>query len=427
MAARVFRERLAPWACFGVAAGMCLLPLELPITQAAHGVLARHIGDPYILFHPLTLIVVSLTVAWWTGRENPCWRLEDRLVISLILLCAAFTAGSSLLKHSDMNLTFRYLYFGFGSIVLAFVLFRSTRWQRIAFRVIPWGVLAWLILLLTSYALFFVTTEVYSSRLPERILALRAPGDSLSRTALFFDVAGNVNKVSNYALVLMVLLHLANIRGFISKHLYWVTQALLIVVLIITFSRGAFSVLFLLALGFCIAAALRFRRDLGAAASYLSLATLLFLPPLASVSDGFFREYWANLETVTSRVDQAASLGEQGGDTIVFGYGVGNYGEVVFGDPVKGTHNLFLDTWANGGFVAVAAMAALFAVGILFGLRGVAVRWSDERLVGVAGLLAITALGLREYDIAYLYATSIGGFFVGAFVALALHGETREA
>ena len=288
------------------------------------------------------------------------------------------------------------------------------------------GVFAWALALMVCYAIYFQTTQVYSFRLPERLLALRAPGSSVANESIFFDVAGNVNKVANYALLLIPLSALAYWRRLIPAQLHYANVTLLVVILMVTFSRGAFVAAGILAAIVVAAAAIEKWRRGRRVRHLVTLSAILVIPVGLSLSDPFFVDYWRNLDTVTARMEQATGVTETGDGSFptatllrLMGYGVGNYGRVEFGDSMRGTHNLFLDIWTNGGAVALAAFASLLAYSAFLGLRRWGQTGSDTSLVGTAGITTLVILGFREYDLAYLYATSMGGILVGIFCGLA--------
>lgn len=408
---------------------LATLPLELPITQVAHALFANLVGPAYVLFHPFTLLVFafSMTVV-------PNFRLSRAEVVRVALLgvCGAGIAISSYFSASDFSLTIKYIYFGIGSATISTLIFGRCRVDQHMAKFFCFGILIWATVLSLAWIYYFLTTTTYSSRLPEKILSLRAPGESIAGQSIFFYLAGNVNKVANYTLLYMLLLGLARWKGLLGAGTYWLAQLLMMTLLVVTFSRGAFVTLAILGAGFAATAALRWRADISQSRRYLVLTSVLLLPVAVSISDGFFWDYWRNLDTVSARIHQATEvgmsvdnllLGEKAGiaghQLALLGYGVGNYGLVFFGDPARGTHNLFLDIWTNGGILAALGFLGFLAVSLWGGLRGLVEGWNDDLLIGVAGIVAIVILAFREYDLAYLYATSIGGLLVGGFSGLA--------
>jgi O-antigen ligase len=102
-----------------------------------------------------------------------------------------------------------------------------------------------------------------------------------------------------------------------------------------------------------------------------------------------------------------------------FGLGPGEYGLRTTGLPEGSTHNLFVDVWLESGILGVAGLLLLMGSTAVRGAyQYVRNQGPPEALFSVLGIAAIGALGLREYSLAYLYATSMGTTLVAASVAL---------
>jgi O-antigen ligase len=108
---------------------------------------------------------------------------------------------------------------------------------------------------------------------------------------------------------------------------------------------------------------------------------------------------------------------------LLFGMGVGGYGELFFQDYIRGTHNLFFDILLESGLIGLSAMVLLlvWATSLTFDGRRLHLK---DKLSAIA-LVIMILLMIREHSPAYLFLTSLGGFcFTIIFYAISLRTET---
>lgn len=412
--------RSAPIARLILLAGVFLLPMELPFTEAMHFALFRFVGDWYLLAHPFTLVMVGAGASGaWAPR---------RFDVALVALGVGILA-STIILHGNLEWAVRYLWFG----VLSISLMAGAAKDREVIRAFLFGLATWAVVGLAIYAVYFAISPASYGSLTAKIMALRSPGAEIANHSIFFQFLGNMNKAANYAVLGLFLVLYCQISGTVKSWLAAAIYALLAGILVITFSRGALVVCGLAAIAFFV---LSFRVDSRTRWLLRWPAVVIAIPLLISLSTPQYRAYWHNLDTVETRLmmaqaavsDQAApkraDLGNMGASATVadanpvLGFGVGNYGAQNFNDPVRGTHNLFVDIWTDGGLLALGAFV-IYLLGSLWGLRRSILSTDPRPFIAAGGIASIVILGFREYDLAYLFATSLGGAFVGLFCGIA--------
>lgn len=416
--------RSTPVARLVLLAGVFLLPMELPFTEAMHFALWRFLGDWYLLAHPFTLLAVGALISGvWSPRR-----------MDTVLLAAGIGfLASTVVLHGNLEWAVRYIWFG----VLSVTLMAKCAEDGELVRAFLYGLGTWAVIGLGFYAFYFAGDAGHYSSAAAKIMALRSPGAEIANSSPFFQYLGNMNKAANYAVLGLILALYCEISELIERRAVAVIYAALAGILIVTFSRGALAVCGLAAVALFV---LSFRVKGARRASMRWPAIAFAVPLLISLSTPAYQAYWRNLDTVQTRLLMAqaavtdrsapkrADLGNMnaGPDVVrgnvLLGYGVGNYGMQNFKDPVRGTHNLFIDIWTDGGILALGAFV-FYVLCSLWGLRR-HLLGADPRPFIVAGAIAsVVVLGFREYDLAYLYATSLGGALVGLFVGLAERTE----
>lgn len=112
------------------------------------------------------------------------------------------------------------------------------------------------------------------------------------------------------------------------------------------------------------------------------------------------------------------------------GLGPGQYGILKVGLPERSTHNLYLDVWLAGGILGISGFVIWIIMAVYSANKGYF--GSDDerrRMCGLFGLLGITAvavLGLRPYDLTYLYASSMGAVLLAVFGAMCAESMYTE-
>jgi hypothetical protein len=141
---------------------------------------------------------------------------------------------------------------------------------------------------------------------------------------------------------------------------------------------------------------------------------LLFSSFLGGEAQGF-------LGTGKGRFQQWGELGGilNSPARMLLGLGYGSYG-VLTQCLSCGTHNLFLDHWVASGVYGVLVLLGLIAYGCLKALVA-----RDWRLLAVFAVFFM--LAVREYSMAYLTYTSMGGLmFLTRFYSLLVRPKLNE-
>jgi O-antigen ligase len=108
----------------------------------------------------------------------------------------------------------------------------------------------------------------------------------------------------------------------------------------------------------------------------------------------------------------------------LYGLGTSGYGMMFFNSNEAGTHNLFLDLWAESGIIAPLLFIACLAVTLLGIVT--ANRTPRERGLLAAGLVMLVLLMTREHSVSYLYVTSMGGLCFAVILYLAVRATPEE-
>jgi len=422
-----------------------ILPFELPIAEALHGILWHSIGNIYLLFICGTWVsvIASCFIVLNAHRMLQGWQqfvLYSALFIILGLLAVGSTAFTS---PENLQLSFQQLIFGYTApVLLGFTLFCMNNEERKR---------AWLafyagacLFLMGSLVLLFVSWRAAVSQssffaglgIGQKLFAWRYTfGEPWNLYSIYI---GNANKESNY--LIMFLLFSTSLLGNRvhekgrTRVVYIVFWALSIFTLLMLFSRAAILLLPVViyvsgfwgtlrrAVKLTITAFIGF----GAAISYASysavFAYLFTATYIDDVSAGV-------LGTFNDRFQQwkelATYLMEHQGK-LFFGFGTGGYGLHFFNSVERGTHNMFLDSLAECGILGFAFLVVL----VLWLLLDSLDFFLSRRVHAVAfiGIVALIALMFREHSVSYLYVTSLGGLcFVALFYLLACPGRLYKS
>lgn len=414
------------------------LPFDLIIAQIAHALLSESLGEVYILTHP----VLGLSVVLGLGAV-----LQRRIAIPPVLpygfavIMAAGFILSGYIGSASWLYTTRLISLGVFPIIIVYILFKQDNKNGRYEIALVAGLCSWAILTIILYIIYFLNLleqfpHLNKLTIDQKLLAARSPGEEVTSTNAFFMISGNVNKISNVALISIIIgfgVFVERFRGMI-----WFASIALIMctIIIATLSRG--TIIVALACGLASFAA-AFLQPRSFRYKYVLLGIVLALPIVVCLNSPNLRTYFLELSSLNARIQQwkdvaSSSSASPGADVsgsilphLFFGYGPGRYGVITFGTPDAGTHNLLVDIWTDGGVVAATAFALLLLVPIGMGLSKLYRNWSHQIFVGLLGVFAVVALGLREYELAYLNTSAIGAVLLGWFIAFLVIHRTPVA
>jgi O-antigen ligase len=406
--------------------GLFLLPLDMPASIAAHGVLKRSIGDPYILFLPtvVTAVIAACLIpciprqGWWQAG----W-LTNYLSVG-VLFCLVGIAGvvATAAHGGDLSFALRQLVLGFLAPIIAVapLTLLEPQDRHKAFRFFFAG---WVFYLALSIPVLYVAWTLTAASIPLfadanlgvqiylwRFMQLEEGGSTL-----YGDFIGNANKTSNYVLLFLLFSTLLLQSKERVNHLligsFWVLGLL---TLIFLFSRAALLLLPLVIWGSAITSNMS-RRTFWLLLLAVFVTASFALEEMAAI---IFRLLFATqqhsgvqgpaLETLGDRFDQWRQLHSFWVDfpgTLITGIGTSQYGRLFFGDPYRGTHNMFLDALLESGVLGFFALVMTLVLSLLLALF----LEGRAKKVAVIGTGVLILLMNREHSAAYLFATSMGG------------------
>lgn len=408
-----------------------LLPFEMPISEGVYGVLRGIVGDAYPAFFIGSLLMNISALLLLTSRFNAS-RLKDGNASNFFQLSIVYVSIGffpilvSAFLSARVDFAIKQLILGYLApiIVCFYILMLDEEKQRKAWLALYTG---WVVFLAGS--MFFlvyywqvgITQDAAFGSLPfsQRLFMWRY---TLSADWNLYSLyIGNANKTSNYLIIFMLLSvrllredRISSSRFTMSVFLlFW---SLAIITLIILFSRAA---LFLLPVAIYASGVLKFirKRTKRLAAAVLLLSVTFTYSAYSDVINYLLfsktREDDASnaLGTMDARFIQWKDIFDYLSDhtqTIAFGMGSGSYGEVFHGDPIVGTHNMFLDVLMEAGMLSLLPLAFLFMLMLLSTLKGTKAGIRDK--LSMLTVFVLVLLMTREHSVAYLYATSLGGF-----------------
>jgi hypothetical protein len=411
-----------------------LFSFELPITEAAHALLAPQIGWLFLLFHPYTVLVIIALLH--VIRQGPPIRHKLREISKWVALLIVGMVVGSINGAAELDLLSREIWFGCLSIWTFFTLAAQDEDNRflVAFAsgIACWATFCVLIYIYCAIHFYPTVPEMAKYNWSQLVLSMRAPGFDIPQWLPFEIIAGNVNKVAN----ILVLGALLAAFLYDQKRLSLLAAIALYlpigIMLLLTFSRGAFVVsLFLV--GLVVVSRLNSAKWTSGVSKkgIICMSGMLLIPAAVSLSTPTFIHYWTNVQTVSWRIGQwdsslsgligkkkIAPHGKSVCNSIALGCGPGSYGETHFDDPNRTTHNLYLDTVFAAGLLGLLALLAICLGPLIKAWRSKCNNVPSRELFGYLGLITIMILSMREYDLAYLYATAMGGALIGTFAAL---------
>jgi O-antigen ligase len=407
---------------------LCFLwPAELPIAIFWHGFAFPLLDNGYIvLVHASMMVIVAGAFLALPGRRIPAgsgdwrWFSVTGLVYTGVgvmpLLISSATGVEA--RFAFQDLVFGYL------CPLLFVLAALTLPAREQQRLWIAFYAGWVVFLCMSIVLLVsgwrtavgINPVFESAPFAQRLIMWRFTlGDPWN---LYGLVMGNSNKLSNnLVMFLLMSVTLLNIDGSGKKRkalllTFWLLG---VFTLIVMFSRAAMLLLPLVVAASGVLPEIpRTPRRVGLALVLMGFVVLaIAVPEIFDYLLAAKRLPDADadpLGTYSYRLDQWAVLLSFFSDhpgAALFGLGATGYGLHFFGEPGLGTHNTFLDLWAEAGiFSPLLLCVTVLGIGIQAFAGG---KSNRRRIVIVAGIVSMVLLMTREHSFSYLYVTSLGG------------------
>lgn len=407
------------------------LPFELPIVEAAHGLLFDHVGNLYLFvaMGSVLTVVAALTAIASPGARATATYLPMGLTYCgvgfLGLVVTLFACGDlDFALHSRVAV--QQAAFGYLAPFLAClaILGLAPAERQRAWRWYYAGFVVYLALSLIPLAMTYrsATSEIagfsdYS--MAERMVRGRGVFDEWNYYLIYI---GNTNKTSNYLLISLLFSErlLGGYPAASPRAARWTRRILISFwllgsfTLLVLLSRLALMLYPIVVLSSGILKHLSLRTKIVAACAVIgglgySQFGVLYDYVVNSALPG--EEGAGMIGTGTMRFDQWGEICDyfyRNPQQVFFGLGVGTYGELFFQDHVRGTHNMFLDVLLEAGVAGLLLLVAslLMAAIATFDFRAGRLR---DPLSAIA-LAIMLLLMLREHSPAYLYVTSLGGF-----------------
>lgn len=424
---------------------LALLPFELPIAEAVHGVLRDRVGEIYPLFFVGTLLIVVGSFTLLTGRVSRarlCGRAtEDYLLLALaFVLIGVYALVVTLFREAWIGNSIRQLLLGHvAPVVICLVILLLDRpLQRRAWAVFYGGYVAFLVLSLVFLFLSYRAAAVqypsfFTLGVGQRLFMWRFTfGEPWNQYAVYI---GNANKTSNNLLVFLLLsVNLLGEKAVESSPrlrrlllAFWVLGTLTLVLL---FSRAALLLLPFVIWGSGVLPLMRSRTKLAISGTVLLSAGVAFsayadaigyLLTSRSIDDtslGYLGTFGGRLENM--RMVKGLVLDRL--DVLLGGLGTSGFSMLFFGDQVMGTHNTFLDTLVESGIGGFLLLVGLMLLMLSRTIDPIRLRLRHP--LGLLAVLTLIMLMTREHSFAYLYATSLGGFcFTAIFLVIVQNDE----
>lgn len=458
-----------------MAASIVALPFEM-VLSILRSQIVLHVGSIGYFFHPALGVAIG-AIGLLRGRRLTAWRSS---LLAWLAVYAFGVVLSALVNHSLPFYAISFLLLGPLSMALVLVLLLERNDlvdSLLAAFVIGQAVWAacFLVLSVLNASMFAaIYPDIEMKSLGSTVLALRGD-ETLWRSMLYYKLLGNFNKQANLLVLGLLMAGYLLVRGRVSWLVWLASSVPMAAMLVLMFSRGAFvavaaaslvllatgrasrrqtAVAVLLGLLFigsfatpewrnywfneqslvqreemataALTAAPAFRSDgeLAPAAPAVPAAPAERPAPQAPPSDGAAvaqppESENARRNTGTDVLCQAKRP-ERSIGFFVFGYGIGNYGPTICRIPAAESHNTFLDAWIHGGLIGAIGYVLLFVVAALeAGRRVWRSRLHDtQALFGLALIMTIAILSLREYALVYLWVQSAGGFVLAVGLGL---------
>lgn len=378
--------------------------------QAAHAAISHMVSFPIAFLHPLLALAIILAAIEKTFTLN---RIDVVLLGALLLMAMP----STLHILSGSLLDAQFLLLGVGAIAVGLFLskVRASTQRNLCIGLTAWAatfIIAW-----TIDTIRFVQANewarVYS--LEQLVMVMRYPNDPTIDVSLIYPILiGNVNKASNvFVLGAILIIGLSCERRKFGAF-SCVAMPIVALATLLTFSRGG-----MIALGGLAAAVMISQILLKGRISLLVAWNMvwMFLPLAVTIASSQMRGIWLEFSSLESRVQQLAQVAETKAiDNLspfsaLFGNGIGSYGEQLFGYSFAGTHNLFVDVFLAGGILQVIGLLVLFCLPITQAFKASGGNFTAR--IGGLGLIGVSFLSFREFDLNYLGVSAFPALLVG--------------
>lgn len=401
--------------------------LDLVSSMTASGLFKGLLGDFYVLLTPSVFVIVVAMLHYTIAptKVHRTFAVAAALFLSIgafELIVTAAIGGFPV--RAGWQLVFGFLY---PSVLLLMLSGCSEEKQLLFWR--------WFFIGLITYLIAGLAVLVYDGFIQfVKTLGLGSAVISLRfnhQDGLFFLVMGNANKTSNYLMLALLLgpmlLRLetgwtVGARPSRDRLLFKIFAVLAIVMMTLLFSRlimllmpipiilnrrfffdtraGARTAAALF-VGMIVIAYIRWYEQINFVVQYLLFSSFHGGEAQGLLGTGHVRfQQWEELASLMNTPDR-----------LLLGLGYGSYGALIQ-CPDCGTHNLFLDHWAASGVYGVFILLGLIAYG---SLKALTMRY--WRMLAV--FLVFFILAIREYSMAYLTYTSMGGLmFLAIFYSL---------
>ena len=393
-----------------------LLPFELVATIGASGLFQQYFAKYYsvIQIQPLAFLVFLIYIL----KKTPKIKLSSWIIMLLFLFVGFYevfftiAAGSGKIYLANMQLFFGFV---FPATLFMYINALSESGKQRFFANFYNGYSVYLII---SLVILFVYDNIFFDLLNlygigGAIISLRYNIDG----SIFSLILGNVNKLSNYLVLLVILWPILvgksnALNNRKIRKAYFTFVLVSSITLILLFSRLAIIIL-----PFALMLNCKYIIRCGNRNAVLvSLASLLFIILLyVNGSLNILVEYLVQsryidgtssglLGTLNERFMQLQEIFSRNTSffSLTNGLGVGGYGETTFGDVNAGSHNLFIDHYVSSGFISTFSLIIIFFNILILSI----VR---NNLIALIGVLVMFLLAIREFSFAYLYTTSMGG------------------
>ncbi len=430
-----------------------LFPFELLISVARHK-LSIAIGPVGLLLHPAVPFIVACMLQG-IGRDN------HRALLAVIFLYATGLVLSGIVTGSQPYYVISTVGLGPALIAAMIITINNEELLDKIIEAFVVGTAAWALI----FAIWFAYTATNIITMQPNLLDdlsfgrlflwVRLPG-AAAKEFYYFKLLGNYNKQSNILVICLIFSAYLYVKRTWSLRMWTLAIIPISTMLIVMFSRGALSVLALVASCLLISALLRDQKR-----QQLATAAAMIFVILLSISTSEFRNYWRNTGSVEERMTimtsgvtaDNSSFSSTGGLVLdaqpplevhtspkanvvepsialaekskceaqppernlafyIFGYGLGNFGPAFCRLPEGESHTAIYDAWVQGGVLGAIGYVMIFLIGIRVGIgRIFKTAFADTAaLYGSAAVLAILGLGIREYSFVYLWVQSAGGF-----------------
>jgi O-antigen ligase len=404
-----------------------LWPSELPIAMFWHGVARPAIGDTYVLLVHASLMIpvaVSLLVIGKaripSGAGNWSWFAATCTAYLGIGVAPVIISGVT-----GVDTAWVYQEFAFG-FVAPIVFIAATLSLPLAAQQRIWvafyaGWVVFLavsaIVLVTAWREAIVATRGFASApFAQQLIMWRF---TLGQPWNFYGVfMGNANKLSNNLIVFLLMsVPLLDLDGRIRTRRkmlfsFWVMG---VVTVIVMFSRAALLLLPVVLLASGVLREIpRTPRRFAVAAIVAGIAILpIFAPELfdylfaAKIVEDSDADPLGTYNDRIAQWSQLLGYFSEHTRQALLGLGTSGYGALFFRQPELGTHNTFLDLWAEAGILSplLLCVTIVSVAGQVF----VGAKSARRKLVTGAGLVSVVLLMTREHSFSYLYVTSLGG------------------